>query len=152
MSASEPLDGTVTPLEAMRALAGMAPAVEVIDSRYRDFRFSLPDVVADNCSAAAIVVGPWSDPATDVGNLGLLLEVLPPRIRQPIEEMSDQAELLEVVMDLGRLPEARLPGREVRGAPGSSSSHYGHRGRSTAAVPRHRALTASTGPSGSPWP
>jgi 2-oxo-3-hexenedioate decarboxylase len=71
----EPLDGTVTPLEAMRALAGVAPAVEVIDSRYRDFRFSLPDVVADNCSAAAIVVGPWADPATDVGNLGLLLEV-----------------------------------------------------------------------------
>lgn len=70
-----PLDGTVTPLEAMRALAGVAPAVEVIDSRYRDFKFSLPDVVADNCSAAAIVVGPWSDPATGVGNLGLLLEV-----------------------------------------------------------------------------
>ena len=46
-------------------------------------------------------------------DLGLLLEVLPARIRQPIEEMPDQAELLEVVMDLGRLPEARLPGREL---------------------------------------
>lgn len=71
----EPLAGTVTPLQAMRALAGVAPALEVIDSRYRDFKFSLPDVVADNCSAAAIVVGPWSDPARDVANLGLLLEV-----------------------------------------------------------------------------
>jgi 2-oxo-3-hexenedioate decarboxylase len=59
----------------MRALAGVAPALELIDSRYRDFKFSLPDVVADNCSAAAIVVGPWSDPATDVANLGLVLEV-----------------------------------------------------------------------------
>jgi stage III sporulation protein SpoIIIAA len=46
-------------------------------------------------------------------DLGLLLEVLPARIRTPIEEMPDQAELLEVVMDLGRLPEARLPNREV---------------------------------------
>jgi stage III sporulation protein SpoIIIAA len=46
-------------------------------------------------------------------DLGLLLEVLPARIRQPIEEMPDQTELLEVVMDLGRLPEARLPNREV---------------------------------------
>jgi stage III sporulation protein SpoIIIAA len=45
-------------------------------------------------------------------DLGLLLEVLPARIRKPIEEMPDQTELLEVVMDLGRLPEARLPGRE----------------------------------------
>ncbi len=72
----EPLGGTVTPLAAMRALAGVAPALEVIDSRYRDFRFSLPDVVADNCSAAAIVVGPWADPtAVDLANLGLLLEI-----------------------------------------------------------------------------
>jgi len=71
-----PLEGTVTPLAAMQALAGVAPALEVIDSRYRDFRFSLADVVADNCSAAAIVVGPWADPASvEVANLGLLLEV-----------------------------------------------------------------------------
>jgi 2-oxo-3-hexenedioate decarboxylase len=72
----EPLAGTVTPLAAMRALAGVAPALELIDSRYRDFKFSLADVVADNCSAAAIVVGPWTDPAAvDVANLGLVLEV-----------------------------------------------------------------------------
>jgi 2-oxo-3-hexenedioate decarboxylase len=72
----EPLEGTVTPLGALRAVAGVAPALEVIDSRYQDFRFSLADVVADNCSAAAIVVGPWSDPArVDVANLGLVLEV-----------------------------------------------------------------------------
>jgi 2-oxo-3-hexenedioate decarboxylase len=71
-----PLEGTVTALAAMEALAGVAPALEVIDSRYRDFKFSLADVVADNCSAAAIVVGPWSDPAAvDVANLGLLLEI-----------------------------------------------------------------------------
>jgi 2-oxo-3-hexenedioate decarboxylase len=72
----EPLAGQVTPLAALRAVAGVAPALELIDSRYRDFKFSLADVVADNCSAAAIVVGPWSDPAAvDVANLGLVLEV-----------------------------------------------------------------------------
>jgi len=72
----EPLAGTVTPLAAMRAVAGVAPALEVIDSRYRDFKFSLADVVADNCSAAAIVVGRWTDPATtDVANLGLVMEI-----------------------------------------------------------------------------
>jgi 2-oxo-3-hexenedioate decarboxylase len=37
----------------------VAPALEIIDSRYRDFRFSLPDVIADNTSAAAFVVGEW---------------------------------------------------------------------------------------------
>jgi 2-oxo-3-hexenedioate decarboxylase len=72
----EDLAGTVTPLAALRALAGVAPALEVIDSRYRDFKFSLADVVADNCSAAAVVVGPWTDPtAVPVANLGLVLEV-----------------------------------------------------------------------------
>jgi len=40
-------------------LVAAAPALEVIDSRYRDFRFSLSDVVADNASAAAFVVGDW---------------------------------------------------------------------------------------------
>ncbi|MFD4423113.1 2-keto-4-pentenoate hydratase [Agromyces sp. NPDC058484] len=41
------------------AIAAVAPALEIIDSRYRDFRFSLDDVVADNTSAAAYVIGDW---------------------------------------------------------------------------------------------
>ena len=35
----------------------MFAGAEVIDSRYEDFRFTLPDVVADNASSAAFVVG-----------------------------------------------------------------------------------------------
>jgi len=46
-------------------------------------------------------------------DLEALLDVLPPRIRQPLELMPDRGDLLEVVMDLGRLPEARLPEREA---------------------------------------
>ncbi|MFB7288894.1 2-keto-4-pentenoate hydratase [Actinacidiphila glaucinigra] len=57
----------------------VAPAVEVIDSRYRDFRFSLADVVADNTSAAALVLGPWrplgDEGPTGLDNRGVLLEV-----------------------------------------------------------------------------
>lgn len=44
------------------AVTAVAPALEVIDSRYTDFRFALADVVADNTSAAAYVLGPWQDP------------------------------------------------------------------------------------------
>ncbi|MEO1259576.1 MAG: fumarylacetoacetate hydrolase family protein, partial [Bacteroidota bacterium] len=33
--------------------------VEVIDSRYENFKFSLEDVIADNCSSAAFIIGPW---------------------------------------------------------------------------------------------
>jgi 2-oxo-3-hexenedioate decarboxylase len=52
----------------------VAPALEIIDSRYRDFRFSLPDVIADNTSAAAFVVGEWQ-PVRDVADLPVHLLV-----------------------------------------------------------------------------
>jgi 2-oxo-3-hexenedioate decarboxylase len=35
-------------------------AIDVLDSRYEDFRFALPDVIADNASAARFLVGPRS--------------------------------------------------------------------------------------------
>ncbi|MDQ3811099.1 MAG: AAA family ATPase [Chloroflexota bacterium] len=46
-------------------------------------------------------------------DLDQLLEVLPPHICDPLDMLQDRRDLLEVVMDLGREPEARLPGREV---------------------------------------
>lgn len=53
-----PLKGPgVTAAEALRAVASVRAGVEVIDSRYRDFHFSLPDVIADNASAARYVLG-----------------------------------------------------------------------------------------------
>jgi len=52
----------------------VAPALEVIDSRYRDFRFTYGDVVADNTSAAAFAVGPWLPP-TDLANRAVSLTI-----------------------------------------------------------------------------
>ena len=46
-------------------------------------------------------------------DLDLLLASLPPRIGDLLREEERRTGLLEVVMDLGRLPEARYPGREV---------------------------------------
>ncbi|MFB7239918.1 2-keto-4-pentenoate hydratase [Streptomyces sp. NPDC056269] len=60
--------------DPMAAVAAVAPALEVIDSRYHGFRFSLPEVIADNTSAAGYAVGPWSAPG-DLANLGVLLEL-----------------------------------------------------------------------------
>lgn len=70
-----PLEGRVDPMTAQAAVAGIAPALEIIDSRYRDFKFSLTDVIADNSSSSALVIGPWSDPGAHLGNLGLQLEI-----------------------------------------------------------------------------
>ena len=63
-----------TGAEALAAVDGVAPAMEIIDSRYRNFRFSLEDVVADNASSSGFVVGPWHSPDRDLDNLGMVLE------------------------------------------------------------------------------
>ena len=46
-------------------------------------------------------------------DLDALLDILPPYIRQPLCQQEDISELLEVVLDLGRPPEARFPQQEV---------------------------------------
>jgi stage III sporulation protein SpoIIIAA len=46
-------------------------------------------------------------------DLDLLLAALPPHIAEPLQDSADNRDLLEIVMDLGRVPEARYPGREM---------------------------------------
>jgi 2-oxo-3-hexenedioate decarboxylase len=52
------------------------PGMEVIDSRYRDFKFDLKSVVADNTSAARFVVGgqPMAVSGVDLRTVGIVLE------------------------------------------------------------------------------
>lgn len=69
-----PMSGLLSPAEAMTHVEAVAPAIEIIDSRYRDFKFSLEDVVADNTSASGYVLGPWAAPDVDTSNLGMVLE------------------------------------------------------------------------------
>ncbi|WP_403020792.1 2-keto-4-pentenoate hydratase [Salinibacterium sp. GXW1014] len=59
--------------ELVDAIDAVAPALEVIDSRYRDFRFSLTDVVADNTSAAYYAVGTWQPFRRDLEGLAVTL-------------------------------------------------------------------------------
>lgn len=68
------IDAPLTALEAAGYLEAVAPAMEIIDSRYRDFRFSLEDVVADNCSSAGLVVGAWSRDFAGLANLGVRMQ------------------------------------------------------------------------------
>ena len=46
-------------------------------------------------------------------DLDALLEILPLHIRELLYQQPDHGELLEVILDLGRLPEARFPHREL---------------------------------------
>ena len=45
--------------------------------------------------------------------LGWLIDVLPRRVADTLRQREDLEELLEVVLDLGRVPEARFPSGDV---------------------------------------
>ena len=49
----------------------------------------------------------WDD------EIELLAQALPPHLYHAVHERTDPAQLLEIVLDLGREPEARVPGREA---------------------------------------
>jgi 2-oxo-3-hexenedioate decarboxylase len=68
-----PLRADMSAAQALGCVEAIAPALEVIDSRYLAFRFGLTDVIADNASSSGYVVGPWCDPAIAFANLGLVL-------------------------------------------------------------------------------
>ncbi len=67
------LVGRVTPMQALAAVEAVAPALELIDSRYEDFKFTLEDVVADNSSSSGFATGGWHKPDLDLANLGIVM-------------------------------------------------------------------------------
>jgi len=60
----------------LAAIDFVLPAVEIIDSRYCDFKFDLKSVIADNTSASRFVIGGRSRnvEALDLRTLGVVLE------------------------------------------------------------------------------
>jgi 2-oxo-3-hexenedioate decarboxylase len=67
----------VTAATALAAVDRVYGGIEIIDSRYADYRFTLPDAVADNGSSAYFSVGPVGLPpaALDLSLEAALLEV-----------------------------------------------------------------------------
>jgi len=91
-----PLAGRVSGAEARAAVAAVAPAAEIIDSRFENFKFSLPDVIADNSSSSGFIVGDWCAPDTPIANLGMVLE----RNGRPVEVGSSAAILGDPIRSL----------------------------------------------------
>jgi len=73
-----PLRGPGCHVAAVMAATDLVlPAVEVIDSRYRDFKFDLKSVIADNTSSSRFVIGGRSRELDelDLRTLGVVLEI-----------------------------------------------------------------------------
>jgi 2-oxo-3-hexenedioate decarboxylase len=66
----------VTKEQARAAIASACVAMEIIDSRFKDFRFTLVDVIADNTSAARHTISTFRVPAAglDLRTLGAVFE------------------------------------------------------------------------------
>lgn len=95
---SKPLKGKVTEKNAWEYVAGVAAAMEILDSRFVGFKyFSLPDVVADNSSSAYFVMGP----------------VIPTR-ELPADFKLDQ---LEMVMSVNGEPSQKALSNVISGNP-----------------------------------
>lgn len=64
-------------VDVLAATAAVMPAIDVLDSRYAGYSFTLPDVVADNSSSAGFITGSQLvDPVgIDLRLLGVVLEL-----------------------------------------------------------------------------
>jgi 2-keto-4-pentenoate hydratase len=66
----------VTVADVLDATEGVMPAIEVIDSRIRDWKIKIQDTVADNASSARVVLAGRIMPieGTDLRYIGMVLE------------------------------------------------------------------------------
>jgi 2-oxo-3-hexenedioate decarboxylase len=69
---ARPVTAPATVTTVLAATEAVFAAVDVLDSRYENFRFQLPDVVADNASAAGFLLGPRAVPPAELEDLRLL--------------------------------------------------------------------------------
>jgi 2-oxo-3-hexenedioate decarboxylase len=65
----------VTSADVLAATTAVATGIEILDSRYIDYRFTMPDAIADNASAGRFLVGsPVPLDGTDLRLVGVVFE------------------------------------------------------------------------------
>lgn len=65
----------VTAADVLAATSGVAVGIEVLDSRFHDYSFTMADVIADNTSASRFVTGAPTPPTgIDLRLVGVVLE------------------------------------------------------------------------------
>jgi 2-keto-4-pentenoate hydratase len=73
---AEPLSGpSCSVADVLRATAYVSPCLELVDSRVKDWKIKLCDTIADNASAAGIVIGGKATPVAgvDLRTIGAVL-------------------------------------------------------------------------------
>lgn len=84
------------------SVSAIAPAVEIIDSRYLDFKFTYADVVADNTSASGYAIGQWV-PMREAADLAVTLRVGDEEVTGSTAAiLGDPIEALTALLDMCR--------------------------------------------------
>jgi 2-oxo-3-hexenedioate decarboxylase len=97
---SRALRGRITREEALEACGSAMAAMEILDSRYTDFKyFSLPDVVADNSSSSMFVLGTTERPPRelDLARLNMSMEVNGKQVQSALSSAISGDPILSVV-------------------------------------------------------
>jgi 2-keto-4-pentenoate hydratase len=69
-------DADTAASDVLAATTGVAPCLEIVDSRFTDFKFGPLDNIADNSSAGQIVIGDWTDlPTARLDLVGVVVTV-----------------------------------------------------------------------------
>lgn len=127
---SQDVDPNDPDTDIVSCVDAVAPALEIIDSRYRDFRFTYEDVVADNTSAAAYVIGAWA-PVQDVSDRAVRLSGASREVAGSTEAiLGGPVHALRALLDLARRRSIPLRAGQVVLA-----------GAATAAIPLERGET-----------
>jgi 2-oxo-3-hexenedioate decarboxylase len=125
---SRELRGRITREEALEACECAMAAMEILDSRYLDFKyFSLPDVVADNSSSSMFVLGTTERPPRelDLGKLQMTMEVNGTPVQSALSNAISGDPVLSVV-ELCELLDARgesLPAGSIVLAGAATAAH-----------------------------
>lgn len=84
---SKTIDQKITLENAKDYVDAVAVAIEIIDSRYENFKFSLEDVVADNCSSSGFTIGDWLPVDTQIQDIAMQLII----DGEPVQEGNSNA-------------------------------------------------------------
>lgn len=129
------IDHPISILESPSYIESVGMAMEIIDSRYKDFKFSLEDVVADNCSSSAYVVGEPHPFNTDISNLGIIMSFNddPIRIGSSAAILGNPMRSLEAASRLAFQYEQVIPAGSIILAGAATAAEYLIRGTSVSA-------------------
>jgi 2-oxo-3-hexenedioate decarboxylase len=130
------IDRPISMMESPSYIESVGMALEVIDSRYKDFKFTLEDVVADNCSSSAYVLGQPHSLKTDISNLGMVMSFddEPVRIGSSAAILGNPLRSIEAASRLAYQYEQVIPAGSIILAGAATSAEFLKQGISVSAM------------------